>query len=314
VTDAGALAGADALSGTGLDAEQVRLEAQHRGVAIYSLHLKTPGGKDNHAQAEAQYKALSSHPLVAAPLYYPVEAGSVERFGQMVDTLSKAIVEQVNGAYRGEAVAGSARSADDSYTPATPRDDADRLRTDAAMLGHAMVLQYLGSAEGTAAPPLFKAWICDRDLVKPEMATTEVRVLLTKNQLSDMQQVLRSILKAAQAAQLSPDDFFNQMRSAAVVMGRDPTGINSPNATRLADLGLMGEYLDGLPYRSKILSVDQDLWSSWSIGQQQQFIDEIERKLRLYQIYHDDVDRWVALDGGGDAGEAVYPVVLEALP
>jgi hypothetical protein len=97
-------------------------------------------------------------------------------------------------------------------------------------------------------------------------------------------------------------------------MGRDPATINNPNATRLADLGLLGEYLDGLPYRSKILSVDQELWSSWSIGQQQQFIDEIERKLRLYQIYHDDVDRWVALDGGADPGEAVYPVVLEALP
>ncbi|MFA7429792.1 MAG: serine/threonine protein kinase, partial [Rhodospirillaceae bacterium] len=319
VTDAGALRGADPLSSTKLDAEQVRLEAQHRGVAIYSLHLKTPVGKANHAEAEGQYKALSSHPLLSNPLYYPVDAGSVEDFGQIVGLLGDAIVDQVNAAYRGDEVVGAARTADPAYAkPAAAKpgqnDAAQRIRTDAAMLGHAMQLAYLGRAEATAAPPLFNAWITDRDLARPDVATTEVRVLMTKNQLSDMQQVLQSIAKVGQAAQLSPADFFAKMRSAAAVMGRDPNAINDPNATKLADLGLLGEYLDGLPYRSKVLDIDQDTWSSWSIGQQQGFLDEVNRKLRLYQIYHDDVDRWVALDGGADPGEAVYPVPLDSLP
>jgi hypothetical protein len=315
ITDAGALRGGDALSSTKLDAEQVRLEALHRGLALYTLHLKTPSGKQNHAEAEAQYKTLSSHPLLSAPLYYPVDAGSVDQYGQMVDTLADAIVAQVNAAYRGEEAAGAARTADASYTKSSaPKDDGARIRMGAAMLGHAMQLAYLGRAEGTKAPPLFSAWVTDRDLAKPDIATTEVRVLLTKNQLSDMQQVLQSIAKAGQAAQLSPNDFFARMRSAAAVLGRDPNAINNPNATKLADLGLMGEYLDGLPYRSKVLDIDQQTWSSWSISQQQAFLDEVNRKLRLYQIYHDDVDRWVALDGGADPGEAVYPVPLDALP
>ncbi|CCG42796.1 vWA domain-containing protein [Magnetospirillum molischianum] len=323
ITDAGSLKGNDPLSGTHLDAEQIRLEAQHRGVALYALHLRTDESKPDHAGAEAQYKALTTHPLLSQPLYYPVEGGSVEGMGQMVDTLADAIVDQVNAAYRGESVAGSATTADASYTRATAegdkakakaKDSSDRLRRDAAMLGYAMQLAYLGRTEGTTTPPLFNAWISDRDLAKPEVPTTEVRVLLTKNQLSDMQQVLQSILKVGQAAQLSPNDFFAKMRSAAAVLGRDPNAINNPNATKLADLGLMGEYLDGLPYRSKILDIDQQLWSSWSISQQQAFLDEVQRKLRLYQIYHDDVDRWVALDGGADPGEAVYPVPLDALP
>ncbi len=314
VSDAGALKGGDPLSSTKLDAEQVRLEALHRGLALYTLHLKTPSGKQNHGEAEGQYKALSSHPLLSSPLYYPVDAGSVDQFGQMVDTLSEAIVAQVNAAYRGEEAAGAARTADPGYTKAAAKDEGSRIRMDAAMLGHAMQLAYLGRAEGTKAPPLFNAWVTDRDLAKPDLATTEVRVLLTKNQLSDMQQVLQSIAKAGQAAQLSPNDFFGKMRSAAAVLGRDPNAINNPNATKLADLGLMGEYLDGMPYRSKVLDIDQQTWSSWSISQQQSFLDEVNRKLRLYQIYHDDVDRWVALDGGADPGEAVYPVPLDALP
>lgn len=314
ITDAGALRGGDPLSSTKLDAEQVRLEAQHRGVALYTLHLKTPSGKQNHAEAEAQYKALSTHPLLPNPLYYPVDAGSVDQFGKMVDTLSETIVAQVNGAYRGEEVAGSARSADPNFGKEPPKDDAARMQRDAAMLGQAMQLAYLGRTEGTSAPPMISAWLTDRDLKKPEVATTDVRVLLTKNQLSDMQQVLRSIAEAGQAAQLSPNDFFSRMRSAAVVLGRDPNAINDPKAVKLADLGLMGEYLDDLPYRSKVMDIDQQMWSSWSISQQQTFLDEVNRKLRLYQIYHDDVDRWVALDGGADPGEAVYPVPLDALP
>ena len=314
ITDAGALRGNDPLSSTKLDAEQVRLEALHRGLAIYTLHLKTPAGKQNHAEAEAQYKALSSHPLLKTPLYYPVDAGSVDRFGSMVDTLSDAIVTQVNGAYRGDEVAGAARTAAADYGKSSKVDQNSHIRDDAAMLGHAMRLAYLGRVEGTRAPPLFSAWITDRDLTKPDIATTEVRVLLTKNQLSDMQQVLQSIAKAGQAAQLSPTDFFAKMRSAAAVLGRDPNAINNANATKLADLGLMGEYLDDLPYKSKVLDIDQATWSSWSISQQQTFLDEVNRKLRLYQIYHDDVDRWTALDGGADPGEAVYPVPLDALP
>ncbi len=325
ITDAGALRGNDPLSSTKLDAEQVRLEALHRGVAIYTLHLKTPEGKKNHAEAEAQYTVLSSHPLLSAPLYYPVDAGSVERFGQMVDRLGDAIVEQVGAAYRGEKVAGSAAGVDEAVASPTKdlakeqgkeqaKEQDRRLREDAALLGHAMQLAYLGRVEGTRPPPLFSAWIADRDLVKPEVATTEVRVLLTKNQLSDMRQVLRSISEAGQAAQLSPASFFAKLQSAAAVLSRDPNAVTSPNAVKLADLGLMGEYLDGLPYRSKVLDIDQQTWSSWSIGQQQAFLDEIERKLRLYQLYHDDTGRWVALDNGADPGETVYPVPLDALP
>ncbi len=313
ISDAGALKGGDPLSATKLDAEQVRLEAQHRGVAVYSLHLKTPEGKANHAEAEAQYTALSTHPLVSRPLYYGVPVGSVEAFGQIVDSLGDAIVAQVNAAYRGEATPGSARTSDPAYLKGGEKAE-DRIRLDTAMLGHAMQLAYLGRVEGTTAPPLFRAWIADRSLAQPDTPTTEVRVLLTKNQLSDMRQVLTGIAEAGQAAQLSPADFFSRMRSVAATLGRDPNAVNDPKAAKLADLGLLGEYLDGLPYRSKVLDLDQETWSSWSIAQQQAFLDEVNRKLRLYQIVHDDTDRWVALDNGADPGEAVCALPLDALP
>ena len=102
ITDAGAIEGDDKLSKTGLSAAQVRIEAANPGVAIYTLHLKTPAGVKDHAKAEAQYQNLSTYPGTNTSLYYPVNAGDVQEFGRKVDALAGAITTQVKAAYMGE--------------------------------------------------------------------------------------------------------------------------------------------------------------------------------------------------------------------
>ena len=68
------------------------------------------------------------------------------------------------------------------------------------------------------------------------------------------------------------------------------------------------------PYKSKFTGIDQDTWQSWSISEQQAFLDEIERKLAMYQQFNDDADSWVKLAPNAPASEAVYPVPLDAMP
>jgi serine/threonine-protein kinase PpkA len=311
ITDAGALDASDELSRTKLDAANLRLEVLEHGIGIYTLHLKTPSGRSNHAIAERQYKQLSTHPNAPRPLYYPIEAGDVSQFGSVVDALAASIVKQVNAAAKGTAAVGT-----QAAKPGTdaPGDVTEQVRRDSEALGHAMRLAYLGRVGGETAPPLFRAWLADRDFAKPDVASTEVRILLSKNQLSDMERVLKAILEAGYAAQLDPAEFFSRMRSVAATLGRDPARVNEAGAAKLADLGLLGEYLDDLPYKSKVMAMTQDLWKSWSIGEQQVFLDEVAAKLRLYRRIHDDVDRWVVLDGTRDPGDSVYPVPLDALP
>ncbi|XOT98181.1 serine/threonine protein kinase, partial [Alcaligenes pakistanensis] len=108
ITDAGALEGSNKYSSTGLDAPQLRIEAAKPGVAIYTLHLKTPSGKNNHAKAEDQYRELSTYSGTQTSLYYPVNAGDVNQFGKMVDSLATALTEQVKVAYQGGDAIGSA--------------------------------------------------------------------------------------------------------------------------------------------------------------------------------------------------------------
>lgn len=310
ITDASAIEGGNTLSSTGLDAGQVRLEASRPGVAIYTLHLKSDAGKKDHARAEAQYRDLSTYAGTNTTLYYPVNAGDVNEFGAKVDALAAAITAQVKAAYSGEDAIGSASNAQDDKS-AQPQDP---MLQDSALIGHAMRLAYLGSKTGAAAPPVFRAWIADRDLIKQDIATTDVRILLTKAQLSDLSDVLRQVLQAANEGLISPADMFSRLRSVAATMGADPNQLKQDTGTTLQGLGIMDEYLEGLPYRSDVLNLDEDTWKNWDALTQEKFIRTLDAKLRLYRRYNEDVDRWVSLAEGSDARDYVYPVPLEAMP
>jgi hypothetical protein len=324
ISDAGALSGGDELSGTGLDADQVRLEAKHRGVAIYTLHLKTPSGAKNHDSAQTQYTDLALNSYLNKPLYYPVDAGDVSHFGARIDDLASAITDQVKAAYRGDMAAGSALGADADYGKATPapakaaavpgKPADDSMLADAALLGHAMRLAYLGDKTGASVPPVFQAWISDRDLLDQHVPTTEVRVLLTKSQLSDLSAVVRHIADAANDGLISPADMFDRLRSVAATMGRDPNQLAKGDKATLGKLGLMGEYLEGVPYPSEVLTLEEDGWKRMTGTQQQELIRRLNTKLKLYERYNADVDRWVSLAEGSDPSDHVYPVPLDALP
>ncbi|OTQ33669.1 serine/threonine protein kinase [Gilliamella apicola] len=305
ITDASAIPGDDKLSSTGMDAAQLRLEAQHKGVAIYALHLKTPSGEKDHQVAATQYSDLTYNDYIHKSLYYPVNAGDVNEFGRKVDLLAKTLSEQVKLAYKGEASVGNAINA---------KDDSSNMLKDALLLSKAMQLAYLGDTNGTKAPSVFKGWIADKDFVKPTIPTAEPRILLTKSQLSDLSDIVSKIANAANDGLISADDMFSQLRSVAAAMGQDPNKLKSDSVTKIADLGLLGEYLDNIPYKSDVTGLDQDTWKSMSGLEQEKFIRNLNSKVRYYQKCNADVDRWISLAEGSDPRDNVYPIPLEMLP
>lgn len=300
ITDASSREGNSPLSTTQMSTDQVRQLALENQTAVYVLHLLTAEGKGDHPVAKAQYERLTAYPGVGS-LYFPVPLGDPKAFRTQVTQLADLLVDQVRKA-GDPAAATAAKPADPQLAAATEA------------VGLAMRLAWLGKVEGTAAPAMFEAWASDRDFARPDVTAFSVRVLLTKNQLSDLQATLRRIVEAGERAQIQPGDFFNQLRSAAAAMGRDPGRVGQGTARNLEQAGLMGEYLDGLPYQSRLMALDEDSWSRMGVGEQQAVIDDIKSKVALYQRFHDDVDRWVRLADGADAGDAVYPVPIDSLP
>lgn len=304
ITDAGAIDGDNKLSSTGLNAQQLRLEAEHKNISLHALHLKTKQGVKNHASAKAQYDELTFNKNLNESLYYPVDAGDVIDFGEQVDNLSQALVSQVQ----------SVKVGNIDQLEQAEQTAKTKIERDAALLGKAMYMAYLGKIHGQQAPSVFKAWISDRDFIKQDIPTAEVRVLLTKSQLSDLAGVVKNIADAGTEGLLAPSEMFNQLRSVAAAMGQDPEKIKSGDSTSIADLGLLGEYLDDLPYRSQISGIDEEMWKSMGVAQQEKFVQDLRRKLTHYKRFNEDVDRWISLSENSDSKDFVYPVPLEALP
>lgn len=300
ISDASAREGSSSLAATRLSTAQMRTHAQERGVAIYALHLKTPQGRNDHATAEAQFKQLTQWPG-KGPLYFPVEAGDPARFEGDVKRMAQALVDQV-------------RAPEKALKTPAPGAKVDALQDSLDAVGRAMVLSYLGREQGVKSPPMFESWAIDRDVRNRELPSFTVRVLLTKNQLSDLQSTVRRLAEAYEKTQLDPKSFFEQLRSAAVAMGRDPSRLGQGKARNLEQAGLMAEYLEGLPYQSPLMSMNLETWTNMGPGQMQAVVDNLKSLVVLYQRFHDDVDRWVKLNPQASDGDRVFPVPIDALP
>ncbi len=316
ITDAGPRHAEDPLSGTHLSAQALRRLAQDKGIAISVLHLLTPQWAADHASAEAQYRELSRFPGIGE-LYYGVETGDLSRFGQVLDALAGQIAGQVRDSASGAPPQRALATQPSAGGPADTQ--LAELQAKVAKLGYALRMRYLQHDKQGHVPSVFNAWMLDRDFRNPQRPTLDVRVLLTRDQLSDLHYVMRQVLQTAEEGLLSPRDFLNDLKSLAVTIARDPERLAlSTRATgaggNLADLGFMREYLEGLPYTGEIMSLSLEDWQSWPAKRQLQLINSLEEKLNYYQALHDHTDLWIALDGGPVNGDSVFPIALEMLP
>jgi hypothetical protein len=298
ISDAGTLTSEDPKAQTRLGIPEIRALAESRGVAVFAIHLLTPEGRNNHAQAAAQYRELTRFGA-AGSLYFPVAGGSPDAFAATVNALAESLLGQV-AATVGRPVGGIA-------PPATP--EAERRAQQVEIVATAMRLAYLGRAAATTAPDVVRSFTTDRDFRDPNLAALDVRVLLTRNQLSDLSQALTRVLDAGLAGRTDPRSFFGQLRAAFAATARDPRQL--ANLTRVGEA--LGEYLEGLPYQSQIMELTEADWLAMGAAAQRELINGIEAKLRLYQEYAARPDLWVTLDGR-PGGEAVFPVPLDALP
>ncbi|MBU3057945.1 serine/threonine-protein kinase [Pseudomonas indica] len=300
ITDAGALRKNDPLGRTQMNEAEVREAAQAKQIRIFALHLRTPAGRNNHGFAEQQYRSLTADPNPQiADLYVPVADGGVDRFGDTVAEIGSVIANLVHEA------------GNDRLSSPPPLHDGASVAAKTTAVGYAMHMDFLGRRSATRAPQLVTAWTADRDLTNPSLPAFQVCVLLSKLQLNELQQSLKLIVEAARRTQTSPKDFFQEIASASAHMSRDPTRLT--RGSNLLQSGVLGEYLEGLPYRSKSLNMTQELWLSLSVAEQEDFIDELESKIRLYETFHNDIANWVRF-GDSQPGDALYRVPLATLP
>jgi serine/threonine-protein kinase PpkA len=309
ITDASPRESRDSLGATRLSAQALRQFAFDRGISIWVLHLRTPEALADHENAESIYKELSYFPGIG-DFYYGVRLGEVDEFGNVLEVLANQITQQVLATTNG--------------VPPLPVPGQDSGQTELAQLqdrvaklGNALRMRYLQKESGQPLPTVFDAWMVDRDFFNPERSAVDVRVLLTRDQLSDLKNVMQQVLEAAEEGVLSPQNFIDDLKSLAATVSRDPSsvaGSTSGAGANLADMGYMREYIEDLPYTGEVMNLTLETWEEWSAKGQIEFMYRLEGKINYYQALHDHTDLWVTPGGGPVNGNSIFPVALDLLP
>ncbi|MDR2142051.1 MAG: VWA domain-containing protein [Deltaproteobacteria bacterium] len=313
LTDAGPLKLDDPFNSTPATPDTIYEKAKVKNIKIVPIHIKAPAGSNNHNEAERAYRAMAfgedddstySDILAANPTM------GAENFDEVASEIILRMEEELF-----EVPAEKRGAPPEKLTP-----QKKKAANIGAILGHSIKLDYLGARNKAKVPHMEKSWIYDLDLGKLDQTdphrvrTVEVAVLLSKNQLSALARQLKIILAKAEENMTSQSmDFFRNILSASAQISRDPGQFSLTPETTLAELGGLGEFLEDLPYKSRIMGLTESQWYNMSPGEQDAFVRAIKARLQAYDEYDKDVDLWAKFDKKND-GEWLYRVPLTMMP
>ena len=305
VTDAGPRIEGDPLSATGLSAQGLNSIVKERlGASIAVMHLRTKRGANDHGSAETAYRALSRLPN-QPPLYFPIKDGDPSIYRTEAGRMGSIIVDQVVSFRDGEKPGDF------------EKDNAgdDELKRALGAAGRTMQLAFLGKTEGVKAPDVFEAYVSDRYFLRTGLKPLSIRLLLNKAELSDLTQALKIIVERGEASVINPNEFFAQVLGAAADMSRRPDNVASRSESTLAEAVAIPEYLEGLPYKSRVMNITEAEYVRLTISEQQGLINELYEKIKRYESFNRATDQWVDyLNTGGGADTLLYPMKLNDLP
>lgn len=303
VTDASPRTEEDPLSQTGLSADGVRTSIQERlqGALISLLIIDED---DNDARRAARLYSIASAQPNNAPLLFGIDgdgpASLAQSYQRVILRISDVIARQIEAFNEGLDIE-------------EPLEDDPMLQA-VENAGRAMQLAYLGRQGGAQVPPIFRAYLADRDFKETARKPLSIRVLVTKDQLSDLFQSLEIVVNEAEANITKPEDFFPKVLAAAVRMGRDPQDVSQGQDATLGDLTVIGEMLDGLPYESTIMKITQNDWIRMSAAEQITIVNGMRDRIERYRRYNESTHLWSRYLATGQDGELLYPMPLDDLP
>jgi len=320
---------------SGQNEETLRSLADDSSIYIAALHIANPKAKRFHELATAQYQTLAANPgSKDAYAFQEISSTDKEAFKVSANKLANVFAKGIKDIRQVVKVVPNVKNTIDKNStsktsgelafsdennmidinkviPEAPISDKSMTGMGNRMFRAAMI-EWIGSQTEAKAPRDIVAWAIDKDLENPDIPSLEVRLLINKRQLDSLATVIQSIIRAGFTGQIAGEDFFTSLQAATATIARDPNMVKQ--AKRMADTGLVPEFLEGLPYQSQLMAITNELWSSWSADEQNEFINALDAKVEAYKKIHNTPEGWIALNKGDDLDEYVYPLSLDLLP
>ena len=314
ISDAGPLRPGDTLAQSKMGPAEMLDYAKSKNIWVTVCHVRTPAGSKDHAYAEKAYRDLT-RTANGTSSYMPITAPTPQAGAKSFAATAKILAESLSKVVKITASRKAPQPPKQAPESASPEDEARRI---AESIGYAMQLEFLGQQRENRAPGVVDAWIADMDLARladgQYSPTIEVAVLLTKNQLSDLQRTLQIIVDQAERTKKTDSrDFFQSILSASAQMARDPAAFSAKPGQNLQETGVLGEFLNDLPYKSDIMLLREEDWYRMSVGEQTSFVNRLKSRIARYEEYDKDRANWESF-GAQNAGDWVYRVPLSVLP
>jgi len=323
VTDSGAIRADDHYSSTGMNEEEVRDLLAKKNIRLLVISLRTKAGEKHHPkERERQFATLTSTSdgrIKSAYVTINADVSGADAY----DKLATQIVSLVQRSMEKEEQQLAAA------TPAPPPPVASkapeqRVETIVSGFARAAGAEYAGQVRDVRAPKMVEAWTVDMDLAdliqgRPTVSL-QVAVLLTRAQLENLYRAVQAIVEQGRKTrEANSDKFFNGLVSLAAQTVVDPMderarpGVSPGDRKTIAELGLLPAFLEGLPYKSLIMSMSRDNWMAMNGEQQDDFLSKLDSKLKVYLQYYADTANWKSF-GSSDPADAMYRVPLASLP
>lgn len=317
VTDAGPRAFGDSLArNQQLGARAIGREATQRKVDLSIFHMMTEAGRADHSIATNQYNLVNEALAAGIPGYWQLRGETPSNFGEALSSSLNPFLTAIRSWSQGQILEQPQRPAVDFMSnpiladitggPAVidSDDDADAFGVAVDQQLFSAQQEYLGKLAGDEAPDFYRAWVADRDLVSPGINSMQVKVLMDRDQMSDLSSRLGEIVRRLDNRDTGTNTAFREMANLSGVAAYDPS---------IPVSQFLPEYLADLPYGSRFMNMSEEIWAGLGQNQQDEILIEVRDRIQLLEnIYNSDAG-WLVLPGRGSL-DALFPLALNDLP
>ncbi len=287
---------------TGLGAQQLRELANTNDVYVMALHLQDPEDRADWPEAAQQFATLADNLSDDSPAYLPVEAHNETAYADAIKDVVKVFQRLAEPGV--ESVESLAVVADSDTTVSAATAMATRLAQNA-------LVDVLGDKTKAQSDVTF--WAFDHDLQQTDRPALNVHAFTTIKQMDDMVRALEDVLDAMNTGKSTGMGFMKSLQSVVVAenYGRE---ISFDMVSTIAETNLLPIWIKNLPYKSKILGLNDAQLEGMAPDQRSNLVTDIESKLKLYRELLDNPGQWTELHQGDDRLHHVHPLKLSSLP
>ena len=279
-----------------LSEETVKADLNAEKIYASAILLASPDTAGDSEIAEKQYMVLSD--VDGSSAYHRV---SVEKSGAGGDRLALALKETVSQ------VLDFAASGDISKIGSSDGDDGATGAVKKAI--RAAVVDYLGQE---AEPPSnITAWVADRDLGALEKQTFETRIVMTRKDVQELQQLINSLLAAVRSGSKSDSGFMGDLQGGAAAAAMD---LNIEGSQQFKESGLVPKWVNTLPYKSQVLSLSLEEFLQLPPDDRTRIEERLAELTNVYNTVLENADAWYQLNEKDLESGQVHLLPLRLLP